>query len=429
MKKIINGLILIIICFIPVMVNAKANAEIEWDLKNIYYLYGEDDKYYFLDNYYSDSSDADYVKLLTYDKDGKLIDEELFFDTSKYTEEEFKQTKRYQVYFNKYMDYKVYNELDGNYYYVDFNYEEFFNYSGDETNVISFSENVDLSKKLLGKRYDVFQKIKSNGYSVVTIKTLDNLYWAYGYTYDEETNNTIYHVYLLDDNLNILFSTSLETEFYVLAAYLYDGLIYFASDNDVIDIYKLDGTKVDSITFEDSNINNSEDDDICGTLMPYDMVVKDNELLVAYEAFGCNGRLEVNDANDLGTYLEYIDRYFIKFKLKYDVETVESDYGKFTYEEVLDEDGKSYVELKIVPKDGYSVEEIIVTDINGIKIEVTNNRFYKPMNDVKIEIKYTNGEYLPIPDTFLGKSITLSIIGLILVGLGIYTFNYVRKVD
>lgn len=428
MKKIINSLILIIICFIPVMVNAKANAEIEWSLKDKYYLYGEDDKYYFLDSYYSGSYSADYVNLLTYGKDGKLINEELFFDTSKYTEEEFKQTKRYQVFFNKYMDYKVYNELDGKNYNIDYMGENFFYFNGEEVVEIFFSEDVDLTRKLLGKRYDVFQKIKSNGYSVETIKTLDNLYCAYGYTYDEETNKTIYHVYLLDDNLNIVFSTSLETEFYVLAAYLYDGLIYFASDNDVIDIYKLDGTKVDSITFEDSIINNSEKE-ICGTLMPSDIVVKDNELLVAYEAYGCNGRLEVNDANDLGTYFEHVERYFIKFKLKYDVETVESDYGKFTYDEVLDEDGKSYVELKIDPKDGYSVEEIIVTDINGIKIEVTDNRFYKPMNDVKIEIKYTNGEYLPIPDTFLGKSITLSIIGLILVGLGIYTFNYVRKVD
>ena len=426
MKKIINSLILIIICFIPVMVNAKANAEIEWSLKNKYYLYGEDDKYYFLDNYYYDSYDADYVNLLTYDKDGKLINEELFFDTSKYTEEEFRQTKRYQVFFNKYMDYKVYNELDGKDYHIDYMGENFFYFDGEEVVEIFFSEDVDLTRKLLGKRYDVFQKLKSNGYSVETIKTLDNLYCAYGYTYDEETNKTIYHVYLLDDNLNIVFSKSLETEFYVLAAYLYDGLIYFASDNDVIDIYKLDGTKVDSITFEDRIINNSEEN-ICGTLMPSDIVVKDNELLVVYEAYGCNGRLEVNEANDLGTFFEHIERYFIKIKLKYDVETVESDYGKFTYDEVLDENGNQYVELNIVPDKGYSIDKIIVTDLNGNKIDVTNNKFYMPMSDVKVEVKYVNGEYLPIPDTFLGKSTTLILIGLILVSLGVYTINYVKN--
>ena len=96
-------------------------------------------------------------------------------------------------------------------------------------------------------------------------------------------------------------------------------------------------------------------------------------------------------------------------------------------EEVVSDDGKSYVELKVTPKDGYSVEEIIVTDINGERIEVTDNKFFMPGSDVKIEVKYVQGEYLPIPDTFLSKSLTLIIIGLILVGLGIYTINYVRQ--
>ena len=73
------------------------------------------------------------------------------------------------------------------------------------------------------------------------------------------------------------------------------------------------------------------------------------------------------------------------------------------------------------------MKEIIVTDINGNRIDVTNNKFYKPMNDVRVEVKYVQGEYLPIPDTFLGKSITLILIGLILIGLGLYTVNYVKR--
>ena len=50
-----------------------------------------------------------------------------------------------------------------------------------------------------------------------------------------------------------------------------------------------------------------------------------------------------------------------------------------------------------------------------------------PSSDVKVEVKYVNGEYLPIPDTFLGKSTTLILIGLILVSLGVYTINYVKN--
>ena len=115
------------------------------------------------------------------------------------------------------------------------------------------------------------------------------------------------------------------------------------------------------------------------------------------------------------------------YNLDFDIEKVNSTNGDFTYESKVDEDGRSYVELKIEPKKGYSVKEIIVTDVNGNKIEVTNNKFYMPLNDVKVEVKYEYGEYVPIPDTFLGKSVTLIFIGLILVSLGLYTINYVRQ--
>ena len=51
-----------------------------------------------------------------------------------------------------------------------------------------------------------------------------------------------------------------------------------------------------------------------------------------------------------------------------------------------------------------------------------------PDSDVKIEVKYkTLEEYVAVPDTFLGRSITLIFIGFILIGLGVYTVNYVKN--
>ena len=44
------------------------------------------------------------------------------------------------------------------------------------------------------------------------------------------------------------------------------------------------------------------------------------------------------------------------------------------------------------------------------RIEVTNNKFIMPMSDVKVEVKYVKGEYLPIPDTFLSRSVSLILI-------------------
>ena len=50
-----------------------------------------------------------------------------------------------------------------------------------------------------------------------------------------------------------------------------------------------------------------------------------------------------------------------------------------------------------------------------------------PSSDVVVSVTYKQGEYLPIPDTGLSQSITIILIGLILISLGAYTINYVRQ--
>ena len=206
-----------------------------------------------------------------------------------------------------------------------------------------------------------------------------------------------------------------------------DGLIYIMRTNKKLDIYKLDGSKYQTFNINSDNIPVAEESR-CYYMSPFYLDVVNNKLFIVYgeSKFQCLERFNYTDANE---FVKEIETSFLTlvYDLSFDVETVSSDNGEITYETKEDEDGKSYVDLKVVPKDGYSVEEIIVTDINGNRIEVTNNRFYMPMNDVKIEVKYVQGEYLPIPDTGLGKSITLILIGTILIGLGFYTVNYVRQ--
>ena len=96
-------------------------------------------------------------------------------------------------------------------------------------------------------------------------------------------------------------------------------------------------------------------------------------------------------------------------------------------ERKIDEFDREYVELKITPKDGYVIDEVIVTDVNGNKIEVTDNKFYMPSTDVKVEVKYKGGEYLPIPNTALSQNISFILIGIILIGLGMYTMNFIKR--
>ena len=50
-----------------------------------------------------------------------------------------------------------------------------------------------------------------------------------------------------------------------------------------------------------------------------------------------------------------------------------------------------------------------------------------PLNDVKVEVKYIEGEYLPIPNTALSQNISFILIGIILIGLGSYTMKFVKR--
>ena len=158
--------------------------------------------------------------------------------------------------------------------------------------------------------------------------------------------------------------------------------------------------------------------------------IVDNNLIVQYgydieSPKGLNTVLNNRDIHDSTK-----DRgpFFVaKFRLEYDVEAINSDNGGFTYESKIDEYDREYIELNVTPNKGYIIDKIIVTDVNGKEIEVTDNKFYMPSSDVKIEVKYKGGEYVPIPDTFMSNSLKVSFIGLILVGLGFYTINYVKR--
>ena len=77
MKKIVNILILIVVCIFPVMVNAEADISFDnaFDKKN--FLAYEDGKYYFIDFDVSDPSVEGSLK--AYDSSNNLISEDVLF--------------------------------------------------------------------------------------------------------------------------------------------------------------------------------------------------------------------------------------------------------------------------------------------------------------------------------------------------------------
>ena len=425
MKKYLKIFILLIICFLPVMVDAKINFEFNSEYINQWFFYRDNDEYYFVDPTRSYDSTG---FILTYDKNNELINGDKYSDDESYTDSTIINSKYFEPFYKMFLepDGEVYDKDNNKLYYVDYYYEIFSYYDYEQAKdiKIDFNEDLNHTKKLLGKKYDVYLTVKNTGVEVNQI-TESNGYYIVYYN-DEEYKN---YISVLDGNYKIIltFSDSVLGR----AVYVYDDLIYLMETDDKIAVYKLDGTQIETLSISNNYIDDNSDnyfEDSCGNFIPGSIYIENNEFYIMYSLKFCEEKKIIFESgHDDSATRELIEHITLKYDLSYDVEIVNSSNGEVTYETKVDEDGRSYVELKVVPKDGYSVEEIIVTDINGNRIEVINNRFLKPLTDVKIEVKYVKGEYLPIPDTFLGKSVSLIIIGLILVSLGFYTINYVRQ--
>ena len=324
------------------------------------------------------------------------------------------------------------DDIDNDVFYVVTYYDEnimIANLNDGSSSEVSFNDDLDFTKRVLGKSYDVYKILTDRGLYVNYITEYDG-YFVVNY-HDDTDGNDYTSVFDYECNEIVKYEV-----FYALDVniYIHDKIIYVMENSKKLELFKLDGTKIQTLNISHELIDENMSSEYCTDIDPMVLKVVNNDLFIVYvpSEDGCRKRLSINDVTDYAKTIAYNPFFTLKYNLEFDINTVNSSSGDFTYEEKLDEDGRSYVELKVVPKDGYSVEEIIVTDINGERIEVTDNKFYKPAKDVKIEVKYVLGEYLPIPDTFLSKSLTLIIIGLVLVGLGIYTINYVRgesKVD
>ena len=432
MKKIVNFLILIVVCLLPVMVNAKATFELDAELLDLSFLYKKEDKFFYYDDLVNQDTVGS-VKVL--DDDYTLLSETFLLNVDAQNTRDFYKHEPFFNYLNK-MGFVEKNGLileEDNKLYAFVFYEgiiEIMDLESDDMSNFNFEEKPSLVKKFLGKSYDLYNEYVNEGYIVGFIREIDGYYIV---DYFEEATYSTY-TEILDSNFNKIITFELDYNFNQ-SVHIHDGLIYVMRTNKILDIYKLDGSKYQTFMIESDYIPDPENYR-CYYISPLYLDIIDNKLYIVYgeSKFNCEERFNYSDANDFVNKGESVfsESFTLVYNLNFDVETVESSEGEISYETKEDEDGKSYVELKITPKDGYSVKEIIVTDINGNKIEVTNNKFYKPLNDVKVEVKYVEGEYLPIPDTFLSKSLTLIIIGLVLVGLGIYTINYVRgesKVD
>ena len=419
MKRVINVLLLIVVCFVPFMVNAETELKYEWKINEKDFIASIDGVSYYRDDDSGDvhfhDKDGNYkgVYEINYDEIESLssfYEDEVLFNVFKFFDDELK-----------------YNKELNKYYSVDYAREKLYVYNEDvdvDPVTYTFESNFDEIKEILGKEYDVYNSVISDGYSVYSIEMEYNYYNVYAIGIDDDSQRML-RIY--NDNLDLIYEKKYDDfEMRYIARY-YDNKVYEMSGDLKLNVYDLNNKLL---------FSNNIYKELSKIYEDYDFIlenfnVKNNNLFVQSAYFlpkGMNKATINRYPSDLDNGSSARYQFFVaKFKLEYDVEAVNSNNGEFTYESKIDEYDREYIELKITPNKGYVIDKIIVTDVNGKEIEVTDNKFYMPSSDVKVEVKYVNGEYLPIPDTFLGKSTTLILIGLILVSLGVYTINYVKN--
>ena len=86
MKKIVNFLILIVVCLLPVMVEAKATFELDVELLDLSFMYKKDNKFFYYDNLVNQSTVGS-VKVL--DDDYNLLNETFLLNQSAQSAKDF----------------------------------------------------------------------------------------------------------------------------------------------------------------------------------------------------------------------------------------------------------------------------------------------------------------------------------------------------
>ena len=419
MKKIIKLFIFILICLVPIVGNAESKLNFEWKLEDNQYITDSDGYYWFAN--YNDS-----VSFAKYNKDGKFIEKKFIPEETKletvyndpvlkaYLEESYYDLK----YNSKYDKYFLAN-------YYDRSLVVFGEKLGEAVSNISFEEESDLVKEYLGREFTIYDNLVKAGYYV------ENIYVDEGYYISYYGNDTHFFVEIYNNNGNSIFKTEKNGD-YDIIAHVNNNNVYVIEEEDTIKVYGLDGELLNTFNISSKLESLYPNDEF----YLWDFQVNNNNIMLLYDHEYHYDNPQAGETFNYNYSKDFFDKakarqaqfLFLKYRIENDM-TLAADKtgGRYTAERKIDEFDREYVELNITTIDGYVVDTIKVVDAYGNEIEVTDNKFYMPGSDVIVSVTYKVGEYLPIPDTGLSQSITIILIGLILISLGAYTINYVRQ--
>ncbi len=194
--------------------------------------------------------------------------------------------------------------------------------------------------------------------------------------------------------------------------------------NDVV-IYDLDGkvvqtikSKYDGYQFLASTTNGFLVTDIEATnqCYYYDNVSTQNQL---------NGIATINDDPDYCKVVLTTEHYALPYNINVDLDgeaEVKANEQSFA--------GKKET-IEVIPKEGYKVDSIIVTDAEGNVLEVEDNAFTMPASDVNVAIKIVEIEEEieepPVIENPNTNAFSITGIAIVTVGLGIVGIRYFKK--
>ena len=417
MKKIVKLFIFMFICLLPIVGNAESKLNFEWKLEDNRYITDSDGFYYF-----SDRSD----NILKYDKDGKLVSSNLYSED--YSMEEIYNDPLLEksVFGNTYDLH--YNSKDDKYFLVNYNDNTLIvfkdNLNGD-IDIFPFEDNLELVEEYLGVEFTICDNLVKEGYKIEVIYEDEGNYIVY------YGNDSQYFVGVYNKLGNNIFEYEMIDDYYSIVHVDNDN-IYIIEEERIIKVYDLKGTLLDTFNIYNDLKELYPNDDY----YLHDFQVNNNNIMLLYDHFYHVDQPAASETSKNNRIKDIFDKtksrdvnyIFFKYRIENDMTLVtEKTGGSFTTERKIDEFDREYVELEITTQEGYVVDTITVKDIHGNEIEVIDNKFYMPSSDVVVSVTYKQGEYLPIPDTGLSQSITIILIGLILISLGAYTINYVRQ--
>ena len=214
MKKIVNFFVLVLVCLLSVMVEAKAEFTFDNVFNRHLFLNYEDSKYYFFDSHINNPTTVG--SLLSFDSNNNLVSEEALFVIDDAENFQFNQNileyYRYVFLLNGYG--VMIDDIDNDVVYVVNYYDEnimIANLNDGSSSEVSFNDDLNFTKRVLGKSYDVYKILSDRGLYVNYITEYDGYFVVnyhddtdgYDYTsvFDYECNEIVkYEVFYELDN-------------------------------------------------------------------------------------------------------------------------------------------------------------------------------------------------------------------------------------